>query len=104
NAASYLGDNNLSVAAGKTLTLDDRAAIEYGGKLSGSGTLAGLVENRHGFVQPALDDLHITGNFVQQAGGTLLIDIAAGGFGEVLLRGAANLRRPRNGKQPGRCL
>jgi glucose/arabinose dehydrogenase len=91
NAGFYLGDNNLSVAVGKTLTLDDRVAIEFGGKLSGSGTVAGLVENRHGFVQPALDDLDITGNFVQQAGGTLLIDIAAGGFGKLLVSGSATL-------------
>ena len=95
NSLFYLGDNDLHVADGMTLTLDDRLAAEYGGMLSGLGTVDGLVENRHGEIHPTRSTaggLHVDGDFTQQSDGALLIDIGStSSYGRLLVTGQATL-------------
>jgi glucose/arabinose dehydrogenase len=96
NAVFYLGDNDLRVAEGMTLTLDDRLVMEYGGILSGLGTVAGLVENHHGAIRPTTSTsggLHIDGNLTHDnLASTLVIDIdGTASFGRLLVSGVADL-------------
>ncbi len=67
-----------------------------GGVVSGSGVIAGTVENKNGFISPghSAGAISVLGNFTQKRGGTLIVEnggIGAGDSDFLQVTGTANL-------------
>jgi autotransporter-associated beta strand protein len=98
-ANTYTGGTTVN---GGVLQVDNRSGsgtgsgpvtVNSGGKLSGTGTIAGNVTN-NGVVAPgdSPGTLHVGGNFSQGSGGTLDIEIASLlSFDQLIVSGAASL-------------
>ena len=97
-SAPYLQTgSSTQIAAGATLAVPAGMTMSSG-DLAGSGTVAGDVANSGGTVQPggagAEGTLTIIGNYTQEAGGALSIDLAGTSAGEadrLKVEGAASL-------------
>jgi autotransporter-associated beta strand protein len=94
-------------ASTPSATLGGNVTVQAGGTLLGSGTIDGDVTN-NGVVHPGnpVGTLTIDGNFTQNAGGKLVVEIAADGTGSQLavsgkasLAGSALLVMPSSGWQ-----
>ena len=86
-----LDGGNLSTGSSSILLSD--------GKLSGTGTITGTVNNQFGYLVPGGDGaagtITINGTYIQGSGGTYLFDVgglnAGAGYDQVVVNGAANL-------------
>jgi hypothetical protein len=97
SALSNAGSLNVQNASTLTVGSSGTSNLTNTGTLKGTGTVAGNVINSTGVVTPGLSPgiLAVSGNYTQQAGGTLRTEIAGttvgSGYDRLVVGGAASL-------------